>query len=173
MVADSFPKSESMESSGGPTCSLSPVRLRLRCAKTYFLYVSVCLPSTDSRQIYQVYITWCMYNQYSTCVTPQHTPQHSSMHCVYLCVGRSLRQGSLWCGYGVETHRGGAETERSDRPWVALNLCILRPYNLRGNGTWYDLHTRVSSFVGGKTKGPLSSCVKRPTYVKKKTKTKL
>ena len=37
----------------------------------------------------------------------------------------------LWC---VHTHIGGLVprlyTQRSDRPWVTLNLCVMRPYNL-------------------------------------------
>ena len=45
----------------------------------------------------------------------------------------------LWCG--GRTHRGGSMprvyTERSDRPWVTLNLCVIRLYSLQGKGTWY------------------------------------
>ena len=58
-------------------------------------------------------------------------------------VGRCLGQ-VLSCVVVVwKTHRGGSVprvyTERSDRPWVTLNLCMIRRYNL-GEG---DLASKI------------------------------
>ena len=59
------------------------------------------------------------------------------------------------------THRGGlvprVYTERSDRPWVTLNLCALRRYNL-GEG---DLVSTLSIKWNGQTNNGLC----RMTYI--------